>query len=234
MPPLASRRLLAASALSAGIIAACAAFTHAARDTTTPKVTFSRAGVTQVLPAADRPRDPWVFRCVLDGNPRSVVVALSDDLWLSYDARDGMLVRAWKGDVELTGSVYDTSHGPQPTSRGDVIFDRDENDVFQLSDANGSAIDARYVWRGYWFAGNHVHLHSQLRVTADSTPIDIVEIPEVGTENGLHMLQRTVDVSGLPNGYRLTMPEVGAGAPKELTNGRNTMTSSFRSRETSR
>ena len=65
-----------------------------------------------------RPRDIWVFRSVLDKRARMVTMALSDDLWVAYDATNCGLYKAWKGGVKFDGAVYTTSHGPQPTSEG--------------------------------------------------------------------------------------------------------------------
>src|SRR5689334_23362275 len=65
-----------------------------------------------------RPRDPWVFRSVLDERARMVTVALSNDMWIAYDASDCGLYKAWKGGVHFDGAVYTTVHGPQPTSEG--------------------------------------------------------------------------------------------------------------------
>jgi hypothetical protein len=69
---------------------------------------------------ADRPRDPWVFRCVLDKNPRMVVIALHEHLWVAYDTTTCSLYKAWDGDVKFQGAVYDDIHGPQPETRGEV------------------------------------------------------------------------------------------------------------------
>ena len=42
-----------------------------------------------------RPLDHWVFRSVLDRNPRMITLALSDVLWASYHAESGALYKAW-------------------------------------------------------------------------------------------------------------------------------------------
>ena len=71
---------------------------------------------------ADRPYSPWVFRSVLDLQPRMLTAALSDEVWAAYHADNGALYKVWKGNVELTGAVYDTQHGPQPVSMGNGYF----------------------------------------------------------------------------------------------------------------
>jgi cytochrome c len=70
-----------------------------------------------------RPRDPWVFRSVLDKQPRIVTATLHDNLFVAYDARYCGLYKAWKGEVVLDGPVYTTKHGPQPTSKGYAYFE---------------------------------------------------------------------------------------------------------------
>ena len=69
-------------------------------------------------------REPWVFRCVLDGNARSVVVSLGQNRWVAYDAATCSLTKFWVGDIELTGPVYDYKHGPQPRAKGALLLDR--------------------------------------------------------------------------------------------------------------
>ncbi|MBV6646936.1 MAG: hypothetical protein KI790_15875, partial [Cyclobacteriaceae bacterium] len=63
-----------------------------------------------------RPLDVWVFRSVLDKQPRVVTAALHENLWVAYDTEQGLLHKAWKGGVNFDGAVYTTVHGPQPTS----------------------------------------------------------------------------------------------------------------------
>jgi hypothetical protein len=66
---------------------------------------------------------PDVLRCTLDGNPRMLVVSFGDQLWASYDTGRCQLVKVWRGDVHFTGTVYDTKHGPQPTSKGELLWE---------------------------------------------------------------------------------------------------------------
>jgi hypothetical protein len=69
------------------------------------------------------PRQPWIFRSVLDGRARIVTLALAKDFWLAYDATNCGLYKFWKGDVNFEGSVYNSVHGPQPSSQGGSIED---------------------------------------------------------------------------------------------------------------
>jgi hypothetical protein len=104
-------------------------------------------------PAPPRPRDPWVMRCVLDGRPRMLVVALSDDLWLAYDTTTCTLAKAWRGDVNFDGPVYTTAHGPQPTSRGQDLHD-------PLAGSSWGPTEA--FFRGYTLIEGRITLHWEL------------------------------------------------------------------------
>jgi hypothetical protein len=82
------------------------------------------APATQPTTQPVHDRDPWIFRCVLDGNARIVVVSLGNHRWAAYDAAHCALAKFWEGDVDLTGAVYDMRHGPQPKAKGKILLDR--------------------------------------------------------------------------------------------------------------
>src|SRR5690606_37066084 len=77
-------------------------------------------------PVINSPRDPWVFRSVLDEQARMVTVALHDELYVAYDAKDGSLYKAWKGGVNFDGAVYTAAHGPQPSSEGYAYYKKEQ------------------------------------------------------------------------------------------------------------
>ena len=66
-------------------------------------------------------RDPWVFRCVLDNNPRMLIINLGDGWWMAFDTVHCSIYKLWQGEIELTGAVYDTKHGPQPKAKGRFV-----------------------------------------------------------------------------------------------------------------
>ena len=47
----------------------------------------------------ERPYQPWVFRSVLDQNPRMITLALNNKLWAAYRTTTGGLYKAWRGEV---------------------------------------------------------------------------------------------------------------------------------------
>ncbi len=152
----------------------------------------------------ERARDPWVFRCVLDGRPRSIVAALDRRMWLAYDAARGALMRAWAGNVDLVGSVYDSSHGPQPRSVGAPYAEGpDEGAVWRLFRTDGGkrtevATSFRYV--GYHIDGDRLVL--QYRIGFEEGRIEVEESPE-------HLegsrLERRFKIRGLPEGMELEL-----------------------------
>lgn len=142
-------------------------------------------GRPDVAPAirVERPRDPWVFRCVLDKKPRMVTVALSDEMWIAYDATTCGIYKAWKGGVSFDGPVYTTVHGPQPTSVGASYTEGFEGDVWEANVAGGD-VPVRAVWRGYRFNGDHVALQYELELPG-GRKVSVQESPEFVTPEGL-------------------------------------------------
>ena len=53
----------------------------------------------------DRPIDTWVFRSVMDKQPRMLTVALNKDLYTCYNLQSGNLYKVWKGGVNYEGAV---------------------------------------------------------------------------------------------------------------------------------
>lgn len=128
------------------------------------------------IPSPARPRDPWVFRSVLDERPRMVTIALSADMWVAYDAQTCGLYKAWKGGVRLDGAVYTTVHGPSPTTIGPAYTAGFDGDVWSAEIA-GRIAPAKATWKGYRFNGAHVVLQYEL-LLADGRKVEVRESPE--------------------------------------------------------
>jgi hypothetical protein len=127
-------------------------------------------------PILERPRDPWVFRSVLDGRARMVTIALSPELWVAYDAAHCGFYRAWKGGVLFEGAVYTSEHGPQPSVRGATYAQGMPSDRWR-AEVDGAPVAVEPAWRGYELAGGRAILHYDL-VLADGRAIAIRESPE--------------------------------------------------------
>ncbi|MFY0608276.1 MAG: DUF1080 domain-containing protein [Cyclobacteriaceae bacterium] len=154
-------------------------------------LTYLLLGLTlfgcQTNKKTERPADPWVFRSVMDQKPRMVTAALSDEIWVAYDARYGSLYKAWKGGVNFDGAVYTTVHGPQPTTKGYAYF-TDQEDNYEWSvTSNGTEVPFKFEYRGHRLSSaNQVSLLFDL-ITEEQV-ISITETPEAikrGNQNGL-------------------------------------------------
>jgi cytochrome c len=161
--------------------------------------------------AAERGRDPFAFRAVLDERPRMLVLALAPDLWVAYDAERAALYKIWQGGVDFTGAVYDWKHGPQPTSRGGAFVVSPWTEPWSVA-RGGGAEPARVRWRGHRFDAGRVTLRYDL-VLADGAAIQVSESPEeVRGANGARGLERRFTVAGLPAGAALRLRlQLGAG-----------------------
>lgn len=102
-------------------------------------------------PAHDR--DPWVFRCVLDDNARMLIISLGDNWWMAFDTVHCSIYKLWHGEIELTGAVYDTKHGPQPHAKGRFVLDGKTPIRFDVG-----ANDSVAHWGGYELRDNLVTL----------------------------------------------------------------------------
>lgn len=142
-----------------------------------------------------------------------LTVALSDKLWLAYDAQTCSLRKAWDGGVKFTGGVYDTRHGPQPESQGTVYFEAQPPTWLREStDGPAQPVTPRYV--GYTMQGDGVVLRYQIDL-GDAGQVDVEERPEVAADtdgNAPVSLQRAFQVKGLRAPQRLTLVLPGANA----------------------
>jgi cytochrome c len=130
-----------------------------------------------------RPRDPWVFRSVLDKQPRIVTVTLNENLYVAYDARYCGLYKAWKGDVILDGPVYTTKHGPQPTTKGYAYFEqRLDAPAWQLL-VKGEVVVPTAQFQGYYFKDGQVTFKFLL-TDAQGHSATVEETPEYITQSG--------------------------------------------------
>lgn len=144
-----------------------------------------------------RPHQPWVFRCVLDNRPRTVVAALSEELWAAWDATDGGLFKVWPGGedggMNFTGTVYDTRHGPQPQTRGEPL-DTFEGSTWSLT-VDGRPVEVEPKWQGHTVDGEESVTFHYVLTRAEGEPITIEETPEAA---GPRSLRRTFVIQGLP------------------------------------
>lgn len=145
----------------------------------------------------ERGHAPWVFRSVLDGQPRMLTVALHDDLWLAYSAQTGALYKAWRGGVELDGAVYTTAHGPQPTSFGKGWLKNAYENPWRL-EIGDQQLKPTIQYRGHVFRDGQVFINTELAFE-NGEMITVSERPEfAGSDDQQTGLERTFFVDPQP------------------------------------
>lgn len=157
------------------------------------------------VPAPPRGREIWAFRSVLDRKARRLTLALSDNLWVAYDATNCGLYKAWKGGVKFDGAVYTTAHGPQPTSQGlAYTIGETELPVWRyVAAAATKPTELRPRFRGYRFEGKKVVLQYEFNVGKQIVRVE--ETPEAAERDGAAVLVRDFVAKGLPSGAYLTL-----------------------------
>lgn len=152
-----------------------------------------------------RPHDPWVFRCVLDGRPRMLVVALRQDLWLAYDGTTCGISKVMSQPPNFEGAVFTGGHGPQPTSNPPHHeAHAPEATGWTVADADGNPRALRLL--GYRLDGQRsITLRYGLSVNQGDGSIPdftIDETPQLCEDNSQGW-QRDFHVQGLPEGWTL-------------------------------
>ena len=163
-------------------------------------------------PTPERPHLPWVFRSVLDGQPRMLTVALHDNLWLAYSTENAALVKAWRGSVNLDGAVYTTVHGPQPSSLGDRWLESSVEQPWHVLQG-GNEVPVNVQYRGHHYVDEQVWIKYELQLD-DGTVIHVKERPEYYTnEYGQTGLARTFETADVPEGVQVVMSTQYASLP---------------------
>lgn len=180
-----------------------------------------------------RPNDPWVFRSVLDKQPRMITFALHDQLWVSYSTDSCSLYKAWSGGVDFTGAVYNMRHGPQPMSMGAAWFENQHRRPWSVT-VGGKTENPRTDYKGHrYLKDGQAEIMYDL-VLADGRRIRINERPAFVERDGQPGFERRFSVENAPadaaielktNVASITVPanvetngSWKAGEPKTLEN----------------
>lgn len=151
----------------------------------------------------ERPNNPWVFRSVLDSIPRVVTFALNTDMWVAYSAENGAMYKAWKGSVNFDGPVYNTNHGPQPTSIGDAWISNNHQSPWRIIKGENESKPKHIQYKGHRYQDGHAHLMYELTLD-DDTKVSITEQPEfVKSSTGGAGLERVFKTSNVPSGVQI-------------------------------
>ncbi len=137
----------------------------------------------------------WVFRSVIDQQPRMITAQLQDDFYVSYYTQSGALYKAWKGIVNMEGAVYDGAHGPQPTSVGDAYIVNDtEYRPWSYMTANGS-LPATIDYRGHRMMSDQFQLLYTLTNPETNASTDIAEtVSSEINESGQLIFKRSFSI----------------------------------------
>ncbi|MCM4150163.1 glycosyl hydrolase [Arenibacter sp. N53] len=140
-----------------------------------------------------RPIDTWVFRSVMDKQPRMLTIALHKDLYTCYNLQSGNLYKVWKGGVNYEGAVYTTAHGIQPSSFGFAYVEDDsEQTQWRLKSNEGMEIP-KVNFLGYSLIKGQVGIDFEL-ISKTGKSVKIREIPEYGLEDDHSGLIRTFSI----------------------------------------
>lgn len=153
---------------------------------------------------AMRPNDPWVFRSVMDKQPRMITFALHDHLWVSYSTDSCSLYKAWSGSVDFTGAVYNMRHGPQPMSIGPSWFENKHRQPWRVS-AGGATETPRTDYKGHRYLPNGQAEIMYDLVLADGRRIRINERPEYVEHNRQRGFERVFHLENTPSGTTVSL-----------------------------
>ena len=145
---------------------------------------------------------PWIFRSVMDLQPRMITLSLAPDFIVSYNTQTAAIYKAWKGYVDFDGAVYTTAHGPQPTSVGDAYFVNEFKEPWYLMQ-NGKEIIPDIKYRGHRIVDGQGELMYQLNY-GNGKSIEVSERPVYHpSKSGLAGLQRIFTTKNVPEGVQV-------------------------------
>lgn len=145
-----------------------------------------------------RPNDPWVFRSVMDKQPRMITFALHNNLWVSYSTDSCSLYKAWPGGVDFTGAVYNMRHGPQPMSIGAAWLENKFRQPWAVT-VGGKTQTPRTDYKGHRYTKEGAEIMYDL-VLSDGQRIRINERPDYVERDRQRGFERTFTVENAPAG----------------------------------
>ncbi len=145
-----------------------------------------------------------VFRAVLDGRPRAVVVHLGNGYWLGWDAARCAPYKVWQGSVALKGAVYDTQHGPTPGSVGRTLWLASDEDAWERPE--GGVLKPRF--KGFRHVGGGVEFDCALEGATERSIRERAEL--VVRDDGAVSFSRSLELVGDAVGMRSAGVAFGA------------------------
>jgi cytochrome c len=153
---------------------------------------------------SNRPNDPWVFRSVLDKQPRMITFALNDNLWVSYSTDSCSLYKAWGGSTDFSGAVYNMRHGPQPMSIGASWFENTHRQPWVIT-FGGKTEQPRTDYKGHRYSDNGQAEIMYDLVLESGQRIRINERPEYIERDHQRGFERTFSVENAPAGIVIAL-----------------------------
>lgn len=151
-----------------------------------------------------RPNDPWVFRSVLDKQPRMITFALNDQMWATYSTDSCSLYKVWSGSADFTGAVYNMRHGPQPMSVGAAWFENAHRQPWSVT-LGGKTESPKTDYKGHRYTKDgHAELMYDL-VLSDGQRIRINERPEYLNRDRQNGFERSFAVENAPAGATVSL-----------------------------
>ncbi|MDQ3534025.1 MAG: PA14 domain-containing protein [Bacteroidota bacterium] len=151
----------------------------------------------------ERPGEAWVFRSVLDENPRMISIALHDDLWVAYSTETGGLYKAWQGGINFDGPVYTSAHGPQPSTLGITFMQEPVQNPWQII-SNGNTVVPEVDYKGHIVLDNKITLKYNL--IYNNQIIQVEEQPEYTSADGKKIgFERIFTTSNVPEGSEIRL-----------------------------
>lgn len=153
---------------------------------------------------AQRARDPWVFRTVLDEIPRAITFALNKDLWAAYDTKNCKLIKLWKGGINFRGEVYNGEKVNQPTSYGFVYHNDKDTTLPIVTFENGNWVKPNKLkFVGHIIKNDKASIIYEIESAAGLKAI-IEETPEfVISAKGEFGFQRIYNINSNPSGLKI-------------------------------
>lgn len=153
----------------------------------------------------ERPHQPFVFRSVLDEQPRIITLALHDDVWAAYHTDSCSLYKVWKGHVQFQGAVYDNAHGPQPISIGDAWIVNPYKHPWSVK-SGGTEVLREVKYAGHELKKGRAILKYNL-VCDNGTIIKVDEQPEFLQKEAQVGFERTYRLHDVPEGYEVSIAQ---------------------------
>ena len=151
----------------------------------------------------NRPNDPFLFRSVLDRQPRMVTLALDDNLWASYSADSCSLYKVWKGGVDFDGAVFTMRHGPQPMTVGNAYFVNSHRRPWRV-EIGGASERPDVEYKGHRFVAGQAEIFYDL-LLKNGQRIRVNERPEYTERDRQPAFERRFRLENAPAGAAVFM-----------------------------